>query len=93
MAKKNSILVTNPANLANLANVFNDVYAQKIIAYLDSGKWSHMFPHHERILERLFKGSGNADFDAVLLKCTVLNDFYSTRISSNELFEIAKFIV
>lgn len=90
MAKKNSILVTNSANLAN---VFNDVYAQKIIAYLDSGKWSPMFPHHERILERLFRGSGNADFDAVLLECTVLNDFYSTRISSNELFELAKFIV
>ena len=35
----------------------------------------------------------NTDVSIVLLKCTVLNQFYSTRINSNELITLAKHIV
>ena len=80
-------------NCSRLISYLNDARAQEILKRLDEGKYSKFFADRDRILERLFRASSNADFDAVYLKCTVLNDFYSTRIPSDELAKIAKNIV
>lgn len=80
-------------NCAQLISYLCDAQVKAILKRLDAGKYSTYFPDRDRILERLFRASSNADFDAVYLKCTVLNDFYSTRIPSDELAKIAKQIV
>lgn len=80
-------------NCTQLISYLCDAQAKAILKRLDAGKYSTYFPDRDRILERLFRASSNADFDAVYLKCTVLNDFYSTRIPSDELAKIAKQIV
>lgn len=80
-------------NCSRLISYLNDARAQEILKKLDEGTYSKFFADRDRILERLFRASSNADFDAVYLKCTVLNDFYSTRIPSDELARIAKKIV
>lgn len=80
-------------NCTQLMSYLNDAQALSILKRLDAGKYADFFPDRDRILERLFRASSNVDFDAVYLKCTVLNDFYSTRIPSNELAKIAKQIV
>lgn len=80
-------------NCTQLISYLCDAQAVAILERLDAGKYSTYFPDRDRILERLFRVCSNADFDAVYLKCTVLNDFYSTRILSDELAKIAKQIV
>ncbi|MGM9872964.1 MAG: hypothetical protein ACI30X_05865 [Muribaculaceae bacterium] len=80
-------------NCSRLISYLNDARAQEILKKLDEGTYSKFFADRDRILERLFRASSNSDFDAVYLKCTVLNDFYSTRIPSDELAKIAKKIV
>lgn len=80
-------------NCTQLISYLSDAQAKAILERLDAGKYSTYFPDRDRILERLFRASSNADFDAVYLKCTVLNDFYSTRVPSDELAKIAKQIV
>lgn len=80
-------------NCSRLISYLNDARAQEILKKLDEGTYSKFFADRDRILERMFRASSNADFDAVYLKCTVLNDFYSTRIPSDELAKIAKKIV
>ena len=80
-------------NCTQLISYLCDAQAVAILERLDAGKYSTYFPDRDRILERLFRVCSNADFDAVYLKCTALNDFYSTRIPSDELAKIAKQIV
>ena len=80
-------------NCTQLISYLSDAQAKAILKRLDAGKYSTYFPDRDRVLERLFRASSNADFDAVYWKCTVLNDFYSTRVPSDELAKIAKQIV
>lgn len=47
----------------------------------------------EEVLEKHFKGSKNTDLSEVLVKTTLLNNFYHTRIPANNIVPIARHIV
>ena len=52
------------------------------------------YPLHEKVLQELFtKHPNNTNEEEVLLKCTVLNAFYSTFVRTSDLIPLAKAIV
>ena len=65
-----------------------------MMLFLDTWNRLPKYVLQEKVLENIFKKfPGNTDVDEVLLKCTLLNEFYSTRINSSELIELAQNIV
>lgn len=69
----------------------NDEIIQRFILVWDK---LEEYTIQEKVLSSIFeKYPSNTNIDEVLLKCTVLNQFYSTRINSDELILLAKHIV